>query len=186
MCKPIVAQAKPYLVKLEAGRAYFWCACGRSRTQPFCDGSHAGTDFKPVRFRATEDGEVVLCGCKHTRKPPFCDGTHNSLSATYTAADADEIEATASIALTPSEHGTWGKAVLDGGAYVCTPRVPAVALSAYIEPVIHATDGARFLSAFYGQITGGATEVLEFPGSHVVLFVRSGSGTVTISGASLP
>lgn len=79
MTDPIPAQKEPYGVTLEAGRKYAWCACGRSRTQPFCDGSHKVTDIRPVVFTAREDTEVWLCGCKHSSDKPYCDGTHNTL-----------------------------------------------------------------------------------------------------------
>ncbi|MCS6790602.1 MAG: CDGSH iron-sulfur domain-containing protein [Bacteroidia bacterium] len=76
--KPIVPQKAPYGLELEAG-TYFWCACGRSAQQPFCDGSHKGTGISPFRFVLEEKRKVWLCGCKHTRKPPFCDGMHKAL-----------------------------------------------------------------------------------------------------------
>lgn len=76
---PVVAQKGPYQVALEQDRAYFWCACGRSKRQPFCDGSHKGTGFEPVRFVAETTGTFNLCGCKGTDDRPFCDGTHNML-----------------------------------------------------------------------------------------------------------
>jgi len=74
-----IAQKAPYSVELEKGKTYYWCACGRSENQPFCDGSHKGTTFEPVGFTAEKTGTVYLCGCKRTAKPPYCDGTHNSL-----------------------------------------------------------------------------------------------------------
>jgi CDGSH-type Zn-finger protein len=76
---PQVAQKAPFKVAVEAGKTYFWCACGRSRKQPFCDGSHQGTGFTPVKFEAGEAKSVFFCGCKHTSKSPLCDGTHNGL-----------------------------------------------------------------------------------------------------------
>ncbi len=66
----------PYAVDVEAGKSYFWCACGRSKSQPFCDGSHKGTDFSPVKFTAEESKTVYFCGCKQTKNPPLCDGSH--------------------------------------------------------------------------------------------------------------
>lgn len=80
MSKPIVADSKPRPVNLEQGEEYHWCACGRSQSQPFCDGSHRGTEFTPLGFKADESGEVWLCMCKHTGNPPYCDGTHAKLS----------------------------------------------------------------------------------------------------------
>jgi CDGSH-type Zn-finger protein len=68
----------PYAVDVEAGRTYWWCACGKSRSQPFCDGSHAGTVLEPVRFDAVRDEKVWFCGCKATAAAPVCDGSHNS------------------------------------------------------------------------------------------------------------
>ena len=79
MADPVVAQKGPYPVELEAGKSYFWCACGRSASQPFCDGSHAGTGLIPVKFEATETKTAYLCGCKHTANKPFCDGSHSRL-----------------------------------------------------------------------------------------------------------
>lgn len=75
----VVAQKSPYPVDVEAGRKYFWCACGRSANQPFCDGSHKGTGLTPLAFTAETTETLYLCGCKHTQKPPCCDGTHASL-----------------------------------------------------------------------------------------------------------
>ncbi len=76
---PHIAQTAPFKVELEAGKTYFWCACGQSKTQPFCDGSHKATPFTPVKFQASETKAAWLCGCKHSAKAPFCDGTHKSL-----------------------------------------------------------------------------------------------------------
>ena len=67
------------MVRVEAGRNYLWCACGRSATQPFCDGSHKDTGLQPVPYKAKEAKDVWFCGCKSTAKKPFCDGTHNTL-----------------------------------------------------------------------------------------------------------
>jgi CDGSH-type Zn-finger protein len=79
MSKPEIPQTAPYAVDLEAEKNYFWCACGQSSKQPFCDGSHKTTEFKPVVFTASKNGKAHLCGCKHTKNPPFCDGTHKTL-----------------------------------------------------------------------------------------------------------
>lgn len=78
MSEPTIANAEPIGLELEPG-TYWWCACGRSSNQPFCDGSHRGTDFTPREFVITEKGEQWLCACKHTKTPPFCDGSHNNL-----------------------------------------------------------------------------------------------------------
>lgn len=77
--EPKIAQKAPYAVGLEKGKEYYWCACGQSKNQPFCDGSHSGTDFKPLSFKAKETSTAYLCGCKHSKNPPFCDGEHKNL-----------------------------------------------------------------------------------------------------------
>ncbi|GMR01369.1 MAG: hypothetical protein BMS9Abin19_0747 [Gammaproteobacteria bacterium] len=77
MSEVISPQNAPYEVEVEAGKDYYWCACGRSKSQPFCDGSHQGTEFQPVAFAAEKTETVYLCGCKKTADAPFCDGTHN-------------------------------------------------------------------------------------------------------------
>jgi CDGSH-type Zn-finger protein len=78
MDEPVIAQKGPYLLELEPGD-YWWCACGRSKNQPFCDGSHKETAFSPVKFTITEKQKYYFCGCKHSGNKPFCDGTHNKL-----------------------------------------------------------------------------------------------------------
>ena len=79
MSEPTICQKSPYPVAVEASNTYFWCACGSSAKQPFCDGSHKGTDFTPVKFEATETKTVNFCGCKHSAQKPFCDGSHAKL-----------------------------------------------------------------------------------------------------------
>jgi CDGSH-type Zn-finger protein len=69
----------PLPVDVEAGKTYWWCSCGKSARQPFCDGSHKGTDFTPVRYDATQTGKVWFCACKHSAKAPLCDGSHKNL-----------------------------------------------------------------------------------------------------------
>ena len=77
--EPVVADRKPMAVPLEKGKEYWWCACGRSGNQPFCDGSHQGTGIDPVVFTAERDTKVALCLCKHTETPPICDGSHKRI-----------------------------------------------------------------------------------------------------------
>src|SRR5690606_23331646 len=87
--------------ELKAGKEYYWCACGRSRNQPFCDGSHEGTEFTPLAFTPEEDGEAYLCRCKRTGNPPYCDGSHagleegdNADTGQDTAPDEDSVRST--------------------------------------------------------------------------------------------
>jgi len=79
MSEPTIAQKSPYPVEVEAGKAYFWCSCGNSAKQPFCDSSHKGSDFTPVKYEATETKTVYFCGCKHSASPVLCDGSHSKL-----------------------------------------------------------------------------------------------------------
>jgi len=79
MSTPHIAAKGPLPVQVEAGKDYWWCSCGQSKRQPFCDGSHKGTEFSPVKFTATETKTAYFCGCKHTGKPVLCDGSHNKL-----------------------------------------------------------------------------------------------------------
>ena len=81
MSSPVAAKQGPHSVVLKVGRTYFWCACGRSQRQPFCDGSHAGTEFTPLKFAPGADSEAVLCGCKRTATSPFCDCMRSALPA---------------------------------------------------------------------------------------------------------
>ena len=79
MTEPVVAAKAPSKVALEAGKDYWWCACGLSKAQPFCDGSHKGTPFTPVKVTAEEGKKLFFCGCKASAKAPFCDGSHSRL-----------------------------------------------------------------------------------------------------------
>lgn len=74
-----IAQKEPYATEVEEGKTYYWCACGHSKNQPFCDGSHKDTEFEPVAFTAEKTETVYLCGCKRTSGQPRCDGTHKTL-----------------------------------------------------------------------------------------------------------
>jgi CDGSH iron-sulfur domain-containing protein 3 len=79
MPQPALPQKAPFKVEVTSGKAYFWCACGQSRNQPFCDGSHKGSPFTPVKFAPEKDGAVFFCGCKRTGNQPLCDGAHKSV-----------------------------------------------------------------------------------------------------------
>lgn len=73
------SENKPYPVEVEEGKNYFWCSCGQSQNQPFCDGSHKGTEFTPVKYTAEASKKVFFCGCKQSGAGPICDGTHTKL-----------------------------------------------------------------------------------------------------------
>jgi CDGSH-type Zn-finger protein len=75
----VIAQKSPYQIEVVEGETYHWCACGRSKNQPFCDGSHQGTSFLPVAYIADKTGNAYRCGCKRTNNQPHCDGSHQSL-----------------------------------------------------------------------------------------------------------
>ena len=77
--KPVIADTKPAVVPLTEGEKYFFCACGKSAKQPFCDGSHKDTEFKPQVFTAEKPGDAYLCQCKHSANLPYCDGSHKKL-----------------------------------------------------------------------------------------------------------
>ncbi len=79
MSEAYIPQKAPFKETVQQGKTYFWCSCGKSARQPFCDGSHQDTGFEPVKFTAEKDGEVYFCGCKATAKQPMCDGAHNKL-----------------------------------------------------------------------------------------------------------
>ena len=66
----------PAEVFLEANKIYLWCSCGKTRTEPFCDGSHKGTDYQPLEYQVISSKTVFLCQCKKTQNPPICDGSH--------------------------------------------------------------------------------------------------------------
>jgi CDGSH-type Zn-finger protein len=78
MNEPTIAAKEPAVLELEPG-TYYWCACGRSANQPFCDGSHQDTEFLPLKFLAEDTKQLFFCGCKHSKGQPLCDGSHNAL-----------------------------------------------------------------------------------------------------------
>lgn len=79
MTEPVIAGKQPIAIDVEAGKKYFWCACGKSAKQPFCDGAHKGSGFTPVAYEADKSRKVFFCACKKTGKAPMCDGTHSKL-----------------------------------------------------------------------------------------------------------
>ncbi len=182
---PTIAQRKPCLVQVEAGKTYFWCACGLSRKQPFCDGSHKTTKFMPLKWIADESAEKLFCACKHTQRQPFCDGSHNRLSDVYEEAKEGD-GAGAQLVDYQVQQGGALKAALDNGCYVI--RVPDKALqqngNMQSYPVIGLADGATQLSQYDTTIATGKSPVLRYPGSDAVLFIGAGNGAVNIGGHS--
>jgi CDGSH-type Zn-finger protein len=76
MNEPVRAADGPFGIAVESGKTYFWCSCGKSSKQPFCDGSHKGSEFSPVKYTAESDTKLFFCGCKATANQPLCDGSH--------------------------------------------------------------------------------------------------------------
>jgi len=93
MAKPVIAAIAPKKVNLAKGEEYYFCVCGRSSNQPFCDGSHAGTGFKPKSFIAEESGDAYLCRCKHTGNSPYCDGSHKQFSSEQVGKEGPGVQA---------------------------------------------------------------------------------------------
>jgi CDGSH-type Zn-finger protein/mannose-6-phosphate isomerase-like protein (cupin superfamily) len=178
---PTIARPKGYYFEVKAGQRYLWCACGRSATQPFCDGSHAGSAFKPVLFEAKVDEDVIFCGCKHTGTAPFCDGAHNNLLGGYSQDDPDSPE---NQAVTMVPHGADAQVPLDGACYVFSTKRAKLTRRGAMGwcPVISPAKGALFQSQFYAQIGTGASPVIGAGDRHTVLFVTEGQGEIEISG----
>lgn len=103
---PIIAAKSPAMIDLEKGKSYAWCACGLSKNQPFCDGSHAGTGLTPVKFTADKDGKAALCQCKATGNKPFCDGTHAQLGDAAVGDPAPEPKSDRPVAKPTPEEPT--------------------------------------------------------------------------------
>ncbi len=80
MSRPVITDNKPIKLSLTKGQEYYFCTCGKSKDQPFCDGSHVGSSYKPKLFVADKQGDAYLCACKHTGNTPFCDGTHQQFT----------------------------------------------------------------------------------------------------------
>ena len=176
--RPLIARNKGYYAELEQGRVYAWCSCGRSGVQPFCDGSHAGTAFRPARYRAvSKEEEVVFCGCKRTRTPPFCDGSHNGLQNPE-ADSAEKLDA-ADAAIRAD-----GRTVLNGGCYVVSSgRVPKIeAGSLKYCALIGPEYGSIHQSLFHFEATEGVSPVVSFGDRDAVLFVFEGELNIEISG----
>jgi CDGSH-type Zn-finger protein/mannose-6-phosphate isomerase-like protein (cupin superfamily) len=178
---PIIANRKGFYWEVKAGKRYLWCSCGRSKSQPFCDGSHVGSGFLPVAFKAERDEDVIFCGCKQTGTAPFCDGAHSNLPGGYLTDDplSPENQRVATVAADESPIVR-----LDGACYVfSTARAHLTTREGlrYCQ-VVTPKLGALFQSQFYGEVGRGNSPVISADGRHTVLFVLRGSGEIEISG----
>jgi CDGSH-type Zn-finger protein/mannose-6-phosphate isomerase-like protein (cupin superfamily) len=178
---PRIAHHKGFYYEVKAGQRYFWCSCGRSAKQPFCDGSHAGTEFTPVLFEAKADEDVIFCGCKHSCTKPFCDGAHNNLPGGYREDNPDSPENRAVASVPHSENA---EVPLDGTCYVFSTKRAKLSHHGGMSycAVISPAKGALYQSQFYAEIGSGVSPVIGASGRHTVLFVTEGQGQVEISG----
>jgi CDGSH-type Zn-finger protein/mannose-6-phosphate isomerase-like protein (cupin superfamily) len=177
----VIAQPKGYLVEVRAGQRVLWCSCGRSANQPYCDGSHVGTGFLPLPFKAPRDDEVLFCGCKHTGTPPFCDGAHNNLEGGY-ALDDPESPENRTVRWVETADGPVTR--LDGDCYVFRPSAAELMTEGALAwaPVISPGLGAQFLSQFHVELKEGVSPVIAAGAGHLVLFVMAGTGEAEIGG----
>ena len=176
---PLIANRKGYYYEVKAGKRYLWCSCGRSKSQPFCDSSHVGSDFLPIAFKAERDEDVIFCGCKQTGTGPFCDGSHSNLPGGYHTDDPNSPENRAVALIEPTAAPI---VRLDGKCYVfSTVRAPLSVRGAmrYCQ-VVTPTLGALFQSQFYAEVAAGSSPVIAADGRHTVLFVIEGNGDVEI------
>jgi CDGSH-type Zn-finger protein/mannose-6-phosphate isomerase-like protein (cupin superfamily) len=186
----VVAAKKPLLIQVDAQKYYYWCACGRSKKQPFCDGSHKGTSFQPLVWQAPKDEKVLFCTCKQSKNPPFCDGSHNQLDAKYGKSDDPQsVVSDADVELVEfavlNEH--YLRAALDNGCYVIRPRVPDdTKQSITREATIAKSLGSVHLDQYEIRLNEGQSPVWQVDGSDVVLFVMAGFGEVVIAGRATP
>ncbi len=180
-------RTKPYYVELETDRSYVWCACGRSRNQPWCDGSHRGTGTGPVTYRATRDNEEALfCGCKKTATPPFCDGAHNSLADVYPSDDPHSEKNRA----VPEVRRHPAAAMLNGGCYVVATRHLPLQTSAGYRwgETVGASLGAVHQSQFYFEtacLEETSQGSISFGDRSVVLFIAQGEARLRIGTQTL-
>ncbi len=180
MSTPVVARPTPCLVTLKAGRTYYWCACGRSAKQPFCDGSHKGTDFSPMEFKAgPADEERLFCGCKHTRNAPFCDGAHTNLPGGSPLDDPLSPQNRSIPAVTERDGP---RALLNGGCYVFSSGLAAMSTRGSLRYcyMVRPEMGSQYQTQLLMEVSGEPSPVMSLGARDVILFIGAGSGTVTI------
>jgi mannose-6-phosphate isomerase-like protein (cupin superfamily)/CDGSH-type Zn-finger protein len=186
MSSPVVARPKPCLVNVKPGRTYFWCSCGRSAKQPFCDGSHKGTGFTPIEFTAgAQDEELLLCGCKHTLNAPFCDGAHANLPGGSPLDDPCSPE-NRHIPVVTERDGP--RALLNGSCYVFSPDLAVMQTRGSLRYcyMVSAQMGSLYQTQLLLKVSGVASPVMSLGSRDVILFIGAGAGTVTISGRNFP
>jgi mannose-6-phosphate isomerase-like protein (cupin superfamily)/CDGSH-type Zn-finger protein len=178
---PVIAHRKGFYYEIKAGQKYLWCSCGRSKTQPFCDGSHAGSGYLPVLFKAERDEDVIFCGCKHTGTGPFCDGAHSNLPGGYLTDDPESAE-NRKVAMVSASAEPIVR--LDGRCYVFSTSRAALTSHGLLKycPVVTPALGALFQSQFYAEASRGASPVISADGRHTVLFITEGDGEIDIGG----
>ena len=181
MADAVVARLKPCLVRLKGGRTYFWCRCGRSANQPFCDGSHKGTGFEPKEFVARSDEEVLLCGCKRSGDAPFCDGTHTNLPG-GSPLDDPESPANRDIPWVTDRDGP--RTRLNGACYLVSPSLAEktrrgnLTYSYLVTPEL----GATYQTQILLEVEGGESPPMSLGERELILFVTAGRGAINISG----
>lgn len=176
---PVVAAYKPCLVSLKEGKRYFWCACGKSKNQPFCDGAHKGTPFEPLVFTADTGGDALLCACKRTKDAPYCDGSHNDIPGAYKEDDPQSAENRKILLV---DHAVDPVTKLDGDCYVFRKSNAEMHRQgrARYTPVISPSQGALYQSQFYLELETGRAPVIGVDDRHAVIFVTAGSGRLLI------
>lgn len=176
-----VARYRPYYAELVKGQTYYWCRCGLSRNQPFCDASHKGTEFQPVRYVAAEDEEVLFCGCKHTKDQPFCDGSHNNLRDVY---EQDDPFTKTNLKVPLAENNKDGLVQLNGHCYAVDIEQVSCQQQGNLSwnCLIAESTGAKHQSQYYFVISQGESPIVSFDQSGVIILVTAGEGTITIAG----
>ena len=179
--EPLIAGFKPSYQELVAGRRYLWCRCGRSKSQPFCDGSHAGTGFPPLAYVAKCDKEEALfCMCKRTGTPPFCDGTHSNLPGGYGDESAESVAAS-NVPWAPEIDG--GVRQLDAPCYTIRAAAtrPADAGPFWMRTLVDAERGAAHQTQVYVEVRDRASPILSAgEAAQTIIFIATGTGSVEI------